>query len=552
MEKIIINAAEKGIAPGKEVAAELAVLFNELSGDESEKELFFEAGEYYIDADKLKNETVYITNTIGDGEVRKDEVAHENRAALSLNNIKNLCIKGDGAAFVIMGRASAMFIRNCENITAEGIEFKYKNPGLHEFKAEKVTPFYVDYRLDRESEYIKRGSGFAFKGKDYEEAFTASIAEWWICKIREKTPDRMNRVRNPFFGNYKMKEIGDRLFRVYYTFKKDIKKGDRFYLYDVRRRYVGIFGEKSKNITLREVKQRFSYSLAVVMQDCENINIEKADFSPEKGSAKHMASIADFIQICMCRGKVSVTDSFFEGAGDDTLNVHGFHFKIADIKKAEKGGELTVKFGHPQSHGFNPLRVGDEIEYFSPSTLLCSGKAEITSSELIDEFTIKLGVTSLEGAEKGKVIEDVSACPSLYFARNKMKKIVTRGILVTTRGKVVIEDNDFIDTQMSSILFSDDAKSWYESGCCKDVTIRNNRFGICGSGRNILILPENSIHKGYVHGKFLIEGNSFESPKNGGVSAKSSESVTFRNNKILHGKKNFISSKNVGEVISDL
>lgn len=416
MEKIIIKASDKGILPGKEAGVKLRTLFGELSGTESQKELFFEAGEYFIDADKLKKETVYITNTIGDKEVRKNEVPHENRAALSLNNIKNLYIKGDGAVFVINGRSSAMFIRNCENITVEGIEFKYKNPGLHEFKAEKVTPFHIDYRLDSESEYVKKGGGFAFKGKDYEEPFTASIAEWWICKIREKTPDRMNRVRNPFFGNYKIKEIGDHLFRVYYPYKAGIKKGDRFNIYDVRRRYVGIFGEKSKNITLKSVKQRFSYSLAVVMQDCENINIEKADFSPEKGSSKNMASIADFIQICMCRGQVNITDSCFEGAGDDTLNVHGFHYKISDIKKTEKGGELLVKYIHPQSHGFNPLRAGDEIEYVDPHSLICEGRAEITSSELVDEFTIKLNVTSLEGAKKGIVIEDITACPSLYFA----------------------------------------------------------------------------------------------------------------------------------------
>lgn len=268
-----------------------------------------------------------------------------------------------------------------------------------------------------------------------------------------------------------------------------------------------------QNLTLRGIKQRFNYSLALVAQDCENVNVEKVDFSPEEGGARLMASVADFMQICMCRGDVNITDSFYQGAGDDCLNVHGIHFKIESIEKTAQGGELKVKFMHPQSHGFNPLRVGDDIEYIDTKSMLSKGKAKILSSSLLDEYTISLSVDSLNGGEKGMVIEDVTACPNLYFAGNELTRIITRGLLITTRGKVVVKNNIFADTQMSSILFSDDAKSWYESGMVCDAVIQGNKFLTCGSGKNIWILPENSVHEGAVHGDFLIEDNIFASPK---------------------------------------
>ena len=91
-----------------------------------------------------------------------------------------------------------------------------------------------------------------------------------------------------------------------------------------------------------------------------------------------MASVADFIQICMCRGKVSIKNSYFDGAGDDSLNVHGVHFKITDIND----NQLTVRFMHPQSHGYNPLREGDTIAYINTDTLLEEGTAVIEKSEL--------------------------------------------------------------------------------------------------------------------------------------------------------------------------
>lgn len=550
---VLISASDFGVKPGREVAKELTALFKSISETQGEKELYFEPGEYFIDASKCEKEMFFITNTVGDNEFKKGEVPHENRAALSLKGINDLCIKGEGAVFVIDGQSTNMAIRDCENITVEGITFKAVSPDMHELAAEKVTPFYVDFRLDRESNYVKTEKGFAFKGTDYQVDFTdCALNAHWIGRIREKSMDSVRRVSHPLLGCHKIKELGDRLFRAYYFVPRGIKKGDRYYLFDVRRKYAGIFAERCKNLTLREVKQRFNYSLALVAQDCENVNVEKVDFSPEKGGARLMASVADFMQICMCRGDVNITDSFYQGAGDDCLNVHGIHFKIDSMEKKSDGGEMKVKFMHPQSHGFNPLRVGDNIEYIDTKSMLSKGKAKILSSSLLDEYTISLSVDSLAGAEKGMVIEDVTACPNLYFAGNELTRIITRGLLITTRGKVVVENNIFADTQMSSILFSDDAKSWYESGMVCDVTIRNNKFYTCGGGKNIWMLPENSVHEGAVHGDFLIEGNTFASPKNGGISAKSTRSVTIRNNEIVGNRKNFLTVKNVDRLDSDI
>lgn len=550
---VLISASDFGVVPGREVEKELTALFKNLSETHGEKELYFEPGEYFIDASKCEKELFYITNTVGDNEFKKGEIPHENRAAFNLKGINNLYIKGDGAVFIIDGQCTNMAIRDCENITVEGITIKVVSPDMHELAAERVTPFYVDFRLDKESNYVKTAKGFAFKGTDYQVDFTDStLNAHWIGRIRKESINSLRRVGHPLLGCHKIKELDDRLFRAYYFIPKGIKKGDRYYLFDVRRKYAGIFAERCKNLTLRGIKQRFNYSLALVAQDCENVNVEKVDFSPEEGGARLMASVADFMQICMCRGDVNITDSFYQGAGDDCLNVHGIHFKIESIEKTAQGGELKVKFMHPQSHGFNPLRVGDDIEYIDTKSMLSKGKAKILSSSLLDEYTISLSVDSLSGGEKGMVIEDVTACPNLYFAGNELTRIITRGLLITTRGKVVVKNNIFADTQMSSILFSDDAKSWYESGMVCDAVIQGNKFLTCGSGKNIWILPENSVHEGAVHGDFLIEDNIFASPKNGGISAKSTRSVTIRNNKIVKKSKNFVTVKNVDKLTSDI
>ena len=66
--------------------------------------------------------------------------------------------------------------------------------------------------------------------------------------------------------------------------------------------------------------------------------------------------------------------------------------------------------------------------------------------------------------------------------------------------------------QMSGIFIADDARSWFESGMVRDVTIRNNNFIECGAPV-ILIAPENKCNDGYVHRNITITNNLFPSKK---------------------------------------
>lgn len=126
-------------------------------------------------------------------------------------------------------------------------------------------------------------------------------------------------------------------------------------------------------------------------------------------------------------------------------------------------------------------------------------------------------------------IEDISACPDLDFVGNKVTRIITRGLLITTRGKVNVKNNHFVSTTMSGILLSDDAKNWYESGMCRDVTIENNVFDYCGE-TPILIKPENGRYEGAVHKNIKIIGNEFKLYKGCCISAKATDDILVENN----------------------
>lgn len=521
-----IEAKSFGIFPNDEISKKLEALFESLESQDEETTVIFEKGTYHIDAERSKKRRLVVTNTVGDGEFSKDEVPHLVSTALYLSRVSNVTLDAGGSVFVVDGKATNVALEECENVTLKNLEIRHSHPDMHELRVLRKGLFSVDFEVDRDSRCELKEKKLRFVGKGFQSRFSkkAFASGPVALLIREKEPERVFRVLCPLFSATSVSSPEKNVLRVRFPNTSRFKLGDRYYIYDVRRQFVGIFINRCKNVTLDSVKQRFNYSLALVAQDSENLKIENVCFAPEEGSARKIASCADFIQLCSCRGKITVKNSLFEGAGDDCLNVHGIHFQITAAEK----NEATVRFMHPQTHGFNPFKALDEIAYIDPDTLLEKGRAVVESSELKNEYEIRLRLSG-DAPKAGLAVENVSACPELVFENNELGKIVTRGLLITTRGKVLVKNNRFKNTGMSAILLSDDAKSWFESGMCRRVEIEKNVFEFCG-GIPILIKPENKTYKGAVHKNIKISENRFISFKKLCVKASSTDNITIEKN----------------------
>ena len=521
------EAKSYGINSGEDITLALIEALKKLGETEGGKILEFPKGTYHLYSEKAHTDKLYITNTVGDKQWEKGTLPHLNRAGIWLEGQKDLTLNGNGSVFVMHGKMTNAVITDCENVKLVNMTFSADNPDMHELKVVAKGKTFVDFQLDGESKYKKIKGKYYFVGEGYSSAFTKhALNAYWIGKIPVGEDNTVSRVLHPLNLNLGIKEIKPYLFRVRYFATSRFNVGDRFYIYDHLRHYNGIFVEKSKDVVLDGINQTFNYGLALVCQDSENISLLNSKFLPSEDSAKLIASAADFAHICMCRGDVVVKNNEFAGAGDDCLNVHGIHFRIVSVK----GNDIIVKFCHHQAHGFNPLREGDKIAFVDIDTLLERSRATILKSNLIDEQRICLSLDDASKAVVGQAIENKSAIANLDFSFNKMTRIITRGVLVTTGGKVRITDNDFDNTTMHSILISDDAKYWFESGPVNDVEIARNHFGRC-KGYNVQVLPENTSHRGAVHKNIYIHDNVIESGDEGGFFFKSADGVVLENNR---------------------
>ncbi len=548
VKDMFINPETFGIVPGSEVSGGFINMFNALRQNVAKKNVKLQKGTYYFSSENASSHRLFITNTIGEEEYKNSEEKNIHKVALYLHNLKDLQIDAQGSTFILDGRLTNIVIDSCENITIKNLKIKAHKPDIHKLTVLTASSFYATFRLDNESDYAEEKGKYYWYGTDYKTEFLKyRLTGWWTPTAKL---DNLNHlVRNgshPLKSCVSLKEIAPRVFKVRYISPHKLSEGQVFYIFSCKRKNVGIFAQNTKNIVLKNVTQSYSPSLSFVAQNCEDIFLDKVDFSPEKDSEVDFTSVADFVQICMCRGKIKVSGSNFDGAGDDTINVHGINFKITEISK----NKIYVKFCHPQSYGFLCFRTGDDIALIDSKTLLEKGNNSIVSSRLLDLYTYEL-ILENEAIEAkiGDFVENISACPDFEFSDNTVNRIVTRGLLVTTRGKVLIQGNRFLNTGENGILISDDASGWFESGPVRDVTIRSNAFMNC-DGNAIFIRPENKEYAGAVHENILIENNLFCLKGRKAYNIKDTKNVVIRNNSYMEvsQKDDWVLFDNVSEL----
>jgi hypothetical protein len=218
---------------------------------------------------------------------------------------------------------------------------------------------------------------------------------------------------------------------------------------------------------------------------------------------------------------------------DDAVNCHGTHLRIVEKVAATR---LLVRFMHPQTYGFAAYAPGDEVAVISHLNLRELPGNPRRTVTAIEQKSDKDWMLTLDGPVpsfgKDDVLDNLTWYPDITVRTVEVSMDPVRGFLLTTRGKVVIENNVFHRPAMAGILVEDDANGWFESGPVRAMIIRSNRFVRCG----IEINPQTHSDKAddAVHENIRIEQNIFE--EGGGIAARSVNGLAVINNHAVGGE----------------
>lgn len=479
-------------------------------------------GDYHIYRTSSSPCLYYISNTTS-AEENPDPTKH---IGLWFKGMKNITVDGGGARFVTHGEMTPFVIDGCENVTMKNFSLVAADPSVPEMTVVSTDANSITARVTAGSNYEIEDGTFYWKGEGWR--FGGGIAQVFYPQTNVT-----NRCESPLTGVTKAIELDEGLVRFNYDRTPGFKTGEVYQMRHSFRTEACGFIHQSKGVKLENIKFHFLGNFGIVGQYSENLTYEKLYCAPEWGSGRTCAGFADFVQMSGCKGKIRILDSYFEGAHDDPINIHGTHLKVMEYVSDK---QVKVRFMHGQSYGFEAFYKGDEVEFVDAHSLRSLQPARVKAVERIDDYEILL---TLDRAVNDNVktvenvsVENVTWTPEVEIRNNYFSRIPTRGILVTTRRKVVIEDNVFYRIPMSGVLVSDDARGWYESGPVRDVTIRRNLFMECGSPV-IAVMPENDRYEGAVHRNVRIEANRFVIRQGGeAVSARATDGLIIRDNYI--------------------
>lgn len=481
-------------------------------------EIRFAPGRYDFDPIHAYREAYQISNTNSDPDGLK-------AVGLHLKDAKHVHITGPEAILHARGKMMHVCMDASDNITIDGLAFDYHRPTVSEFTVTAVGDDFAEFTIHKDSTYTIHDGTLLWQGEGWTES-------GGLGQELDPQAGRVHRMRDPLAG-LRFEEI--KPFHLRATGKHRLKAGRIYQIRNPFRDYCGAFTRNSRDITWKNVHFRFIHGMGIVSQFSENITFDGVRIEPVPESGRTTAAWADCIQASGCRGRVIVKNCIFSGAHDDAINIHGTHLRVVGTHLDRR--EIKVRFIHDQTFGFPAFLPKDEVEFVRWDSLATYGPNRVIKSGLLDPRTMLLQLENPlpDDIRENDVLENVTWTPEVEIRGCTVRHIPTRGFLITTRRPVVVEDNDFHATNMPGILIENDASGWFESGCVRDMLIRDNRFHHCGEPA-IHINPRNSAPNPTVHQNIRIENNTFHLREKSAIGAKSTTGLRITGNKIHAAK----------------
>lgn len=472
------------------------------------------------------------------------------KVGIALEDMKNLTLDGQGSEFVFHGRMLPVSLLRSENCLLKNFSIDFENPHIAQVKIVENDPQdgivfepapWVDYRIAKDSIFEAYGEGWTMR-HSWGIAFDGDTKH-----LVYNTSD----IGCPTKG---ASEVAPR--RIHAPGWKDARlvPGTVVAMRGWGRPTPGIFLSHDVNTTIENVKVHYAEGMGLLAQLCENITLEKFGVCL-KGDAdpRYFTTQADATHFSGCKGKIVSCNGLYEGMMDDAINVHGTYLKV--VKRVDDR-TLVGRYMHGQSWGFEWGCPGDEVQFIRSNTMELVGKQnKIISIRPYDKeqtegareflITFQEPVDQVINEQSGFGIENLTWTPEVLFSDNVIRNNRARGSLFSTPRKTIVENNLFDHTSGAAILLCGDCNGWFETGACRHVIIRKNRFVNAltnlfqFTNAVISIYPEIPDLKGqqqYFHGGpeggIVIEDNEFETFDAPILYAKSVDGLVFRNNTI--------------------
>lgn len=539
--RVTVNlSSEYGITPGdgRNVSARLAYAFDDVRKryPGAEVEMTLDSGRYDFYPEGSLRREYYISN---------HDQTNPKSVGIAIENWDNVGLSAPGADFVFHGRMLPLAVTGSANCRLSGFSIDFENPHICQVE---VLANDSDGIVFRTAPWVRaevRDGVFTFFGEDWSITPRTGIAfEGDSRHIVYRTSDLVCPLDSVITC------AGTGVFRAPKWTDERLLPGTVIALRGYGRPAPGIFLSGDSAVAISDVKVHYAEGMGLLAQLCDGITLERFGVCRRgDDDPRYFTTQADATHFSSCKGAINSVGGLYEGMMDDAINVHGTYLKITERRGPRR---VLARYMHPQTYGFKWGDPGDSVQIVRSATmeamqpvLVIAGirpsdrEVVAGAKEFEIEFTSDLPAEITPDCDFG--LENLTWTPEVHFSDNVVRNNRARGALFSTPRHTVVERNLFDHTSGTAILLCGDCMGWYETGACRDVVIRKNRFVNALTNMFqfteavISIYPE--IHrleeqKAYFHSGIVIEDNEFESFDIPLLYAKSTDGLIFRRNRV--------------------
>lgn len=539
-KNITIQMKDYGVTPEADsvsirIARALEDLYVRYAFTDNHVTLKFQPGTYTFAPSESICRDYYISN--------HDQVVHH-AVALAINGWQNLTIDGGGSLFLCKGRMLPMAITKSWDITIKNLSIDFLHPHISQVTIVANDENGMRFRPSEEVQWkIGKEGRFTAYGEGWESTYPSGIAfQGDTHHIVPQTSDLWCDMRGCIDqGNGEI---------LAPNWKDDLlPAGTVVALRGWWRPAPAIVLDDNDRITFRNVNVHYAEGMGLVAQRCTDIHLNGFNVCLRKGTGRYFTTQADATHFVQCKGEIRVENGLYEGMMDDAINVHGVYLRV---RERINDHTLLCNFEHEQAYGYDWGNVGDEVSFIRSATMdQLSGTNFIERIEKVSpkqfRITLKNAVPAEVDTLEGYGIENLTWTPSVIFRKCLVRNNRARGALFSSPKYTLCEKNVFDHTSGTAILLCGDCNGWYESGACRNLIIRKNKFINSLTNMfqftNAVIsiypeIPHLEEAKTYFHGgnegAILIEKNKFVTFDHPLIYAKSVDGLTIRNNKVTY------------------
>lgn len=439
----------------------------------------FPPGRYDFWPDRASEQYLFISNN--------DEGLK--RIAFPLRDVEDLEIDGAGSTFIFHGPMVPFLMDRSSRVTLRNFAVDFSRPFHSEGRVIAITEKHVDLEISEEFPYEIRNGVLVFTdgGKADGPATTVTSGEVLypyghllaFDPVKRETAYKA-RDRYKLGSGVAAKRISSRQVRIEVP-GLSAKPGNVLVFGPSQRASPGFVISDSSDIRFTDIRIHHCGGMGVIAQRSENLFLKRLQVTPTPGGRRIVSTTADATHFVNCKGRIELVDCLFEQQKDDATNVHGLYAKITRILSPRR---FEVTLVHPQQAGIDFIQPGSRLELTDGPSLKLEGFALVTTVERINK---QRTIIQTEGplpknVTLGDSVADADANTADVLIKNcVLRGNRARGILLGSRGRIVVEANTF-HTPGAAILFEGDSRFWFEQAGVRDVVIRGNTFDNCNYG----------------------------------------------------------------------